>query len=43
MNMLSISEWIKMFENCGFKNIKSWRTGQKKDWGGTLVVYGTKT
>lgn len=43
MNMLSVSEWIKMFENCGFKNIKSWRTGQKKDWGGTLVVYGTKT
>ena len=41
MKLLTINDWIRMFEDCGFKNIKSWRVGQKKDWGGTLIVYGT--
>jgi SAM-dependent methyltransferase len=42
MKLLTITDWIRMFEGCGFKNIKSWRVGQKKNWGGTLIVYGTK-
>ena len=42
MKLLTINDWIRMFEDCGFKNIKSWRVGQKKEWGGTLIVYGTK-
>ena len=42
MKLLTINDWIRMFEGCGFKNIKSWRVGQKKNWGGTLIVYGTK-
>ena len=42
MKLLTINDWIRMFEDCGFKNIKSWRVGQKQDWGGTLIVYGTK-
>jgi len=32
MKLLTINDWIRMFEDCGFKNIKSWRVGQKKDW-----------
>ena len=42
MKLLTIADWIRMFEDCGFKNIKSWRVGQKQDWAGTLIVYGTK-
>lgn len=30
MKLLTINDWIRMFEDCGFKNIKSWRVGQKK-------------
>ena len=30
MKLLTITDWIRMFEDCGFKNIKSWRVGQKK-------------
>jgi trans-aconitate methyltransferase len=42
MNLLSTSQWVKMFKECGYKNIKNWTVGKSNDWGGTLVVTGTK-
>jgi len=30
----------RIFENAGLKNVESWRNGQDKEWGGTLVVTG---
>ena len=40
MKLLSEKKWIGFFENAGLKNVKSWRNGQDKEWGGTLVVTG---
>jgi len=42
MNLISESEWKKMFLDAGFKNLESWTVGKTKDWEGTLVVTGTK-
>ena len=42
MNLLSTSQWVKMFKECGYKNIKNWTVGKSNDWGGTLVITGTK-
>jgi len=42
MNLISKSEWKKMFLDAGFKNVESWEVGKTKDWEGTLVVTGTK-
>jgi|TARA_B100000768_G_scaffold84747_1_gene80150 trans-aconitate methyltransferase len=42
MNLLSTAQWVEMFEECGYKNIKNWSVGKSKDWGGTLVITGTK-
>jgi len=38
----SILEWKKIFQNVGFSNIKVSQFGRKKDWLGTLVLYGEK-
>jgi hypothetical protein len=29
-------------EDAGFRNVNYWQTGAKKDWMGTLVVFGEK-
>ena len=42
MTLLGEIEWKKLFENVGFKNVRSWRVGKKKNWEGTLVVSGIK-
>ena len=42
MKLHSEQEWKVFFENAGLKDVKSWRNGQDKDWGGTLIVTGTK-
>jgi len=42
MNLISTSEWKKMFLDAGFKNVESWKVGKTKYWEGTLVVTGTK-
>ena len=41
MKLHSEKEWKGFFEKAGLKNIKSWRNGQNKEWGGTLIVTGT--
>ena len=28
--------------NSGFKNVKTWKCGAKKDWEGTLIITGEK-
>ena len=38
----SILEWKQIFKNAGFSNINISQFGQKKDWSGTLVIYGEK-
>ena len=38
----SILEWKKMLHDTGFSSIKVSQFGQKKDWSGTLVLYGEK-
>ena len=42
MKLHSEKEWRVFFENAGLKDVKSWRNGQHEDWGGTLIVTGTK-
>ena len=42
MKLLGEIEWKKLFENVGFKNVRSWRVGKKENWEGTLVVAGFK-
>ena len=41
MKLHSEKEWKWFFEKAGLKDAKSWRNGQDKDWGGTLIVTGT--
>ena len=38
----SIFQWKKIFQNAGFSNVFSSQFGNKKDWAGTLVLYGEK-
>jgi len=42
MSLFSEKEWEKFFSEVGFKKIKSWKVGAKKDWTGTLVITGIK-
>ena len=42
MTLLGEIEWKKLFENVGFKNVRSWKVGKKENWEGTLVVAGIK-
>ena len=42
MNLLKEKDWINIFNKAGFLNVKNWRSGIKNDWGGTLIVTGTK-
>ena len=40
MKLYSEIEWKKFFKNAGFSKVESWRHGESKDWGGTLIVTG---
>lgn len=42
MKLFSENEWLEFFESAGFESVDSWRCGAKNDWGGTLIVTGTK-
>ena len=42
MLMLKESEWVNIFETAGFNQVESWRSGEDKDWAGTLVITGKK-
>ncbi len=42
MKLLSQKEWLNLFKNSGFKSVKTWRYGVKKDWEGTLIITGKK-
>ena len=42
MLMLKESEWIKVFHDAGFNNVKSWRANQNNNNAGTLVLTGKK-
>jgi len=41
MKLYSEKEWKGFFKKAGLKDVKSWRNGKDKDWGGTLIVTGT--
>ena len=43
LNSLSISDWINIFQNNGFKNVQSTIYGAKENWNGTLILYGNRT
>ena len=42
MILLKEKDWINIFKEAGFSNVKKWRSGKKNNWAGTLVVTGTK-
>ena len=42
MRLLSEKEWLNFFMNSGFKNVKTWKCGEKNDWEGTLIITGEK-
>ncbi len=42
MLMLKESEWVDFFKVAGFKDIKKWRSHERSDWGGTLIITGKK-
>ena len=42
MNTLPINKWHDLISEAGFKNIRNWQVGKKKDWLGTLVFYAEK-
>ena len=42
MLMLKESEWVDMFKEAGFTEVKSWRANKKNDSSGTLVLTGKK-
>ena len=42
MKLYKEREWKKFFINSGFKSVKSWRFGAKKNWAGTLIITGQK-
>ena len=42
MSLFSEKKWKNFFSEVGFKKIKSWKVGKKKDWNGTLIITGIK-
>jgi len=42
MHTYSISKWEGIMKAAGFSDICSLQFGKKKDWGGTLILFGTK-
>ena len=42
MKLISEYEWLNFFKNSGFRAIKTWKYGSKKDWEGTLIITGEK-
>lgn len=42
MTLLSEQQWLELFQQAGFQDIKTWRVGAKENWAGTLVLTGIK-
>ena len=42
MLMLKESEWVKIFEMAGLREVESWRSNSNGEWAGTLVLTGKK-
>ena len=42
MTLLKEKNWINIFNDVGFLDVKKWRSGEKNDWAGTLIVTGVK-
>jgi len=42
MKLFSQNEWGEFFKEAGFKDVNSWRFGQKENWAGTLIITGIK-
>ena len=42
MLMLKESEWVKIFEIAGLREVDSWRSNVNGEWPGTLVLTGKK-
>ena len=42
MSLFSEKKWKNFFSEAGFYKIKTWKVGEKKDWGGTLIITGIK-
>ena len=38
----SISEWTKVFNSAGFKNVNFFQFGKTEKWAGTLILYAEK-
>ncbi len=41
MKLLSISEWMALFQLAGFSDVQSRQIDAKAEWAGTLCVVGT--
>ena len=42
LNSKSISEWVELFKNSKFKNVKSFTANKKESWNGTLIIVAEK-
>tara|TARA_B100000945_G_scaffold143685_1_gene114923 strand:- start:167 stop:784 length:618 start_codon:yes stop_codon:yes gene_type:complete len=42
MNLMSIEEWVILFEDCGVSHVASFQTNELNDFPGTLVLKGEK-
>ena len=42
MKLLSIKDWIKLFKDCGVRELKSFQTNETNKFPGTLVIKGKK-
>ena len=42
MNLMSIKQWIKLFQECGVSQITFFQTNKSQNFPGTLVLKGKK-
>ena len=42
MLMFNELEWVQMFKDVGFQQVRSWRANKHQGWEGTLVITGKK-
>ena len=42
MKLFSENKWKKFFKQAGFKDVNSWKFGEKEKWAGTLIITGVK-
>jgi len=42
MKLFSENKWKNFFKQAGFKDVNSWKFGEKEKWAGTLIITGVK-